>query len=148
MMRALPGVIEVYIPHRMREDDPQIKQFIASGVAKLDGKVPQIPPEKTPRTVIEQLMTEYAARMQVQPARVQFREMLRKWGSCSGKGTITLNLRLTWLDYDLVEYIVCHELAHLIELNHSPKFWAIVAQYMPDYRQRQQRLRQVERTLW
>jgi predicted metal-dependent hydrolase len=148
MMRALPGVVEVYIPFRLSEEDAIVRDFIAHGMKKLGGKLPQIPQIQTPRTVIEALLAQYTVQMNVAPARVQFRNMLRKWGSCSSKGTVTLNLRLTWLPQPLVEYIVCHELAHLIELNHSTRFWAIVEHYLPDYRHRQQQLRQLERTLW
>lgn len=148
MMRALPGVVEVYIPFRLSEEDKVVREFIAQGMQKLSGKLPQLPHIQTPRATIEDLLAQYTALMNVAPSRVQFRNMLRKWGSCSSKGTVTLNLRLTWLPLPLVEYIVCHELAHLIELNHSKKFWAIVEHYLPDYRHRQQQLRQMERTLW
>ncbi len=148
MMRALPGVIEVYIPYHMSENDRQVRQFIEQGLAKLGDQLPEIPPDLTTKAQIRAMVADYAPRMGVKPTRVQFREMIRKWGSCSSKGTVTLNSRLCWLDSDLAEYIVCHELAHLIELNHSQRFWAIVEQHMPDYRIRLERLREVEKTLW
>ena len=148
MMRPVPGQLEVYIPYQLNEDDPFVQDFIAKGLKKFEDVVPDIPPEITSRGTILALVDAYAARMSVNPTRVQLRDMRRKWGSCSSKGTVTLNTRLTWLEHDLVEYIVCHELAHLIELNHSKKFWAIVERYMPDYKQRVDKLRHVEKHLY
>lgn len=147
MMRPVPGAVEVYIPHQLTENDSIVKDFIAKGLRKIGDNIPNIPAEKTSRETIKFMVRDYAKRMNVQASRVQFRDMRRKWGSCSSKGTVTLNARLTWLDTDIVEYIVCHELAHLIELNHSKKFWAIVEQHMPDYKTRLNELRSVEKTL-
>jgi predicted metal-dependent hydrolase len=57
-----------------------------------------------------------------------------RWGSCSSNGNIRLNWRLIHFSPDVVDYVVIHELAHLREMNHSPRFWAVVAAVMPDYR--------------
>ena len=110
--------------------------------------MPEVPPEKTSRQKIREMVNTYATKMGVKPKRVQFRDMRRKWGSCSSKGTVTLNSHLTWLEPDIAEYVVCHEVAHLIELNHSKQFWALVEQHMPDYEARLSRLREIEGTLW
>lgn len=147
MMRTTPGAIEVYIPRRYSKNHPSVQAFIKEGLKELGDKVPDIPPEKTSREAIKHMVRDYASQMEVKATRIQFRDMRRKWGSCSSKGTITLNSRLTWLDADLAEYIVCHELAHLIELNHSKRFWTIVEQHMPDYKTRLNHLRQVEKSL-
>lgn len=148
MMRVVPGMVEVYIPHYLREDDRRVKQFVERGMTQLRDKVPDVPPEKTSREQIMTMVADYGERLGVHPTRVQLRDMRRKWGSCSSKGTVTLNTRLTWLDPELAEYVVCHELAHLIELNHSNRFWALLARHMPDYETRLMRLRAVEKTLW
>lgn len=148
MMRPVPGALEVYIPYQLRESDGLVQDFIQQGLAKIGDTVPEVPQEKTSRDVIHKIIDTYSERLNVQPTRVQLRDMTRKWGSCSRKGTVTLNTRLGWLDRALVEYVVCHELAHLIELNHSERFWTIVEQHMPDYRERMVTLRQVEGQLW
>ncbi|MGI4855859.1 MAG: M48 family metallopeptidase [Janthinobacterium lividum] len=60
-----------------------------------------------------------------------------RWGSCTSAGNIRLNWRLVHFPLDVLDYVVIHELAHLREMNHSPRFWAVVEGVMPDY----QRLR-------
>ncbi|MGB1287300.1 MAG: M48 family metallopeptidase [Aggregatilineales bacterium] len=148
MMRTVPGGLEVYIPHWMKPESKEVQAFIKKGIAKLGDKVRDIPDEKTtPQTILD-ITAAWATTMGVHPTRVQLRDMTRKWGSCSSRGTVTLNKRLCWLEVDLVEYVVVHELAHLIELNHSKKFWAIVQQYLPDYEHRKTELDRVSRELW
>lgn len=57
-----------------------------------------------------------------------------RWGSCSLKSGIRLNWRLVHFSPHVVDYVVAHELAHLREMNHSPRFWAVVGQLYPDYK--------------
>ena len=56
-----------------------------------------------------------------------------RWGSCSLRSGIRLNWRLIHFPREIVDYVVAHELAHLREMNHSPRFWAVVRQLYPDY---------------
>ncbi len=58
-----------------------------------------------------------------------------RWGSCSVKGDITLNARLLYFPYDVVRYVLIHELCHLKELNHSRRFWRLVESFEPRYRE-------------
>ncbi|MEO6748543.1 MAG: SprT family zinc-dependent metalloprotease [Casimicrobiaceae bacterium] len=58
------------------------------------------------------------------------------WGSCNQRGEIHLNWRLVQLPDELADYVVAHEVAHLVELNHSPRFWAVVERLMPGHGQR------------
>ena len=66
--------------------------------------------------------------------RVAVRNQKTRWGSCSHNGTISLNWRLIQLPAAVRDYIIIHELMHLRELNHSPRFWAEVEKACPDYR--------------
>ena len=64
-----------------------------------------------------------------------------RWGSCNSKGDIRLNWRLIQAPPHIIHYVVAHELAHLKEMNHSPKFWAWVAKLCPDYLKARQELK-------
>lgn len=65
-----------------------------------------------------------------------------KWGMCDNKKNLYLNYKLIMLSHDLIDYVIVHELMHLIELNHSKNFWAEVKKVLPDYKDRQKVLKQ------
>ncbi|WP_170845080.1 M48 family metallopeptidase [Chitinasiproducens palmae] len=88
-------------------------------------------------------LAAHAARAQLRYERFALSSARTRWGSCSSRGTIRLNWRLIHLDPDLIDYVVVHELAHLLQMNHSPRFWAEVARLMPDYETRRRTLRQI-----
>lgn len=77
--------------------------------------------------------------------RIAIRNQKRRWGSCSSLGNLNFNYKLIFLPHDLVDYIIVHELCHLAELNHGPRFWEKVAQTLPDYRERIEKLRYIEK---
>lgn len=59
------------------------------------------------------------------------------WGSCSSKRNINLSTRLLFAPEPVIDYVIIHELAHLIEMNHSPRFWKLVGDAMPDYKEKE-----------
>ncbi len=73
--------------------------------------------------------------------KITIRRQTTMWGSCSKKGNLNFNYKLYFLPDYLVEYIVVHELCHLQELNHSPQFWKLVAQAIPDWKERMRELK-------
>lgn len=64
-----------------------------------------------------------------------------RWGSCSRRSGIRLNWRLVHLPLPVIDYVVVHELAHLVEMNHGASFWALVARHCPDFRALRARLK-------
>jgi len=73
---------------------------------------------------------------------VTIRAQKTRWGSCSSNGRINLNRNLLFLPAELVEYLLIHELCHLREPNHSPRYWQQVERVLPDYRRRDRALRE------
>ena len=88
-----------------------------------------------------------AEALDVSYSRVSVRAQRTRWGSCSSRGTISLNWRLVLLPPRLCDYVLVHELAHLREMNHGPRFWALVARLVPDYRERRRSLEASARAL-
>lgn len=84
----------------------------------------------------------FAGRMGVTYGRITIREQKTRWGSCSSKGNLNFNWKLVLVPEELLDYVVVHELAHRMEMNHSPQFWAIVEREMPDYKERRMRLKE------
>lgn len=72
--------------------------------------------------------------MQIDVTGVGFSNAKGRWGSCDSRGNIKLNWRLLLLPPHLIDYIIVHELAHILELNHSQNFWKIVHSLMPDFK--------------
>ena len=75
-----------------------------------------------------------------EPPSLLVRPMTRRWGSCSKKGTITLNVDLVKVPLIYIDYVIVHELCHLKIHNHSPAFYRLLTRCMPDWRQRKKRL--------
>ena len=73
--------------------------------------------------------------------RIAIKDTRRLWGSCSRKGNLNFSYTLLFLPHELADYIIVHELCHLNEHNHSPRFWALVARAIPDYSSRRRELR-------
>ncbi len=89
----------------------------------------------------------FSGQMQVAPTGVKITSAATRWGSCSGKNSLCFSYRTALLPPDLIDYIVVHELAHIRVKNHSPRFYAEVQRYLPDYRERIARLRTAGREL-
>ena len=86
------------------------------------------------RGELESLLRQQAARMHVSPKKLTVRDQRTRWGSCSTSGTISLSWRLIMSPQQVMQYVVIHELAHLLQPNHSPAFWAVVARFAPDWK--------------
>ncbi len=86
------------------------------------------------RELVAMLVDEEAPEIGVAPARIQIRDQRSRWGSCSTSGTLSFNWRLVLAPFDVLDYVVVHELCHLREPNHSRRFWSLVEGRRPEWR--------------
>ena len=157
------GLVEVRAPRRCPKRD--IERFLAEKAgwiaekqALVRSRAPRpIRPGPDPATeaqmrkkakeILPQKIACFAPQMGVSPARVTVTGARTRWGSCSGKGNLCFSWRLMLAGEDEIDYVVVHELAHLREMNHSPRFWAVVEAVLPDHKQRRLRLKQLQAAL-
>ena len=99
--------------------------------------------KKRAEKTIPERVSFYANVMGVTPTSVKISGAKKRWGSCSNKGDLNFSWRLMLTDIDIIDYLVVHELAHIREYNHSKKFWAVVENVLPDYKERQQKLKEM-----
>jgi predicted metal-dependent hydrolase len=86
----------------------------------------------TARTELAPRARRLAAQIGRQVARVNVRDTKSRWGSCWGRGTLSFRWRLILAPEAVLDYVVAHEVAHLVEMNHGPRFWQLVERLAPD----------------
>jgi predicted metal-dependent hydrolase len=86
-------------------------------------------------TILEQKAQEFAAAFGVRYSRFSIRAQRTRWASCSHRGTLSFNWRLIMAPEAVVDYVVIHEVAHLKEMNHTKRFWQLVAERCPSWRE-------------
>ena len=124
---------ELYLPPNLK---PESIKSICTQIYRLLAK-----PYFTDRVAV------YAEKMNVAPETVKVTGAKKRWGSCSGSKNICFAWRLIMAEDDVIDYVVVHELAHLYEMNHSSLFWGIVEEVLPDYKERRERLRALQKKL-
>ena len=78
-------------------------------------------------------VTRHTATLAVNARRVTLRDTTTRWGSCSSSGALNFSWRLIMAPPYVLDYLAAHEVSHLVQMNHSDAFWAIVARLIPDY---------------
>ncbi|CAH1202843.1 conserved hypothetical protein [Candidatus Nitrotoga sp. BS] len=94
------------------------------------------------KKLFKERVAHYAPLMNVTPRMLKLSSARTQWGSCTTQGDVRLNWQLIKMPLHLIDYVVVHELAHLIEMNHSAAFWQVVALACPDYAKRRRELKQ------
>jgi len=101
--------------------------------------------EKWYRRQAEKIMGErvkfYKPKIGIEPNKVKIKEQKKRWGSCTSEGNVYFNWRSIMAPSNVIDYIVVHEMSHLIHKNHSIKFWDKVESILPDYKERRKWLR-------
>ena len=96
--------------------------------------------EEELKSLIKELVKNFSNELRVEVNRIYFRQLKSKWGSCSNKRNLSFNTMLKYLPYDLIKYVVFHEITHLKERNHNKKFWEIIGKKFRDYEKRERDL--------
>jgi predicted metal-dependent hydrolase len=86
------------------------------------------------RARISLIAQSEAAALDITYQRITLRDQRSRWGSCSSKGQLSFNWRLVLAPHDVLDYVVVHEVCHLVEHHHGPEFWALVERRRPTYR--------------
>ena len=97
---------------------------------------------KEAETIIRQRIGLYRDTLQVHPTKERITSARCQWGGCSARNTLTFSWRIIMAPLHVIDYVVIHELAHIREKNHSPKFWKIVEATLPNYRDHRDWLKQ------
>ena len=97
---------------------------------------------KEAKRIICDRIKHYEKQINVQVNEVRIKEQKTRWGSASTKGNVNFNWKLIMAPLEVIDYVVIHELCHLIEMNHSEAFWNLVAQYDGEYKKHRNWLKQ------
>jgi len=84
--------------------------------------------------MLKEKLEFWSNRMQLKYSGFSIRGQRTRWGSCSRKGNLSFNWKLIKTPEEVMDYVIIHELAHIREMNHSARFWKLVAQYCPEYK--------------
>lgn len=88
--------------------------------------------ENEGRKLLKDRVTYWSERMKLKPLSLSFRSQKSRWGSCSARGGISLNWKLIAAPLSVMDYVVVHELSHLVHGNHSQKFWDLVSTFVSE----------------
>jgi predicted metal-dependent hydrolase len=92
-------------------------------------------------TIFDKFIEKYSILLNVRPKKILIKNLKSRWGSATFKGTINLNVHLIKAPLEVIEYVVLHEMGHLIEKNHSNRFWSIIKNHMHDYKDKRKWLK-------
>jgi predicted metal-dependent hydrolase len=95
--------------------------------------ISEVEARRAARELVAMLIDEEAPELGVEVQRVQIRDQRSRWGSCSTRGTLSFNWRLVLAPFDVLDYVVVHELCHLREPNHSRRFWKLLESRRPGW---------------
>lgn len=114
-VRSLPGVPQLVVAGSLEGAPRRLANWLAQQAA----------------SDLDERVRFHAARLGVRPKRVVIRDQSSRWGSCSTTRVLSFSWRLVLAPPKVLDYVAAHEVAHLSQMNHGPKFWALVAKTMP-----------------
>lgn len=129
----------VYLPNNVLYTDSKAQQSAKKVIKRALVKEAKLMLPSRLNNIANSTNTKYA--------NLSFKSMRSRWGSCTSKKDITLNVFLLMCPWDLIDYVMLHELAHTVHLNHSKKFWDFIELHMPDYKKRKKQLKEIQSSI-
>ena len=139
------GKVIVKVPNRIKEK--YIHDFVnkkakwiyeklkeSKAKPKVQEKIEQADIERLSK-IVEESIKKYSIKLGVAPKKVRIKNIKYAWGSCSSKKNISINMQLAKKEENVIEYVVLHEMCHLLYMNHSKDFWKLVEKFMPKYKE-------------
>lgn len=92
---------------------------------------------KTCKSLIEKRIRHYQPNFKVKPRKIRISDNKSSWGTCNSKFELSFNWKLAMAPVEVIDYVVVHEMCHMVHLNHDRSFWRLVGKIMPDYEEKQ-----------
>ncbi|MEO1553476.1 MAG: SprT family zinc-dependent metalloprotease [Pseudomonadota bacterium] len=148
MLRGAPCQISLDGPGRLAKLEPGSPQMLCvPGEIETAGQRVERFLRKTAKVDLSDAVIRYCDQLGVEARRVTVKDTRSRWGSCTSDGRLAFSWRLIMAPPDVLEYVAAHECAHLLEMNHSPAFWAHVATCRPRWKSERGWLRKNGRDL-
>ncbi|MBN2057807.1 MAG: M48 family metallopeptidase [Candidatus Saganbacteria bacterium] len=124
-----------WIKNKLRQmaDRPRARVLSSEETAELKASARRIIPER---------VKYYSQLTGLKPGSVKITSARRRWGSCSAKGSLNFSWRLVAMPLEVIDYVVVHELMHLVERNHGERFWRRVGEIIPDHQKQRRWLKE------
>jgi predicted metal-dependent hydrolase len=92
---------------------------------------------KQTKALVEKSVSNYQSHFKTKPRSIRISDSKKTWGTCDSNFHLTFNWRLAMAPLEVIDYVVVHEMCHMIHLNHDRSFWRIVGKIMPDYKEKE-----------
>ena len=125
--RLVETTLHITLPTSLPIESPAAQTFIKQAALKAL--------RKQAKAYLTRRVTSLAAEHGFHFNDIRFSNAGTRWGSCSSKGTLSLNIWLMQLPFELIDYVLIHELCHTRQMNHSPQFWLQVEAILPNYKE-------------
>lgn len=135
-LRGLEHLLE-HRPHgrglAWTEDDPEMPRVVVAGQVEHFSRRVMDFFKREARRDLEEAVERHAGALEVRTSRLRLGDPVSRWGSCSHRGSLSFSWRLVMAPPNVLDYLAAHEVAHRREMNHGPRFWAVVERLCPDY---------------
>lgn len=131
--------IIIYVPKNLQIDDDKVQAITKTAIKRAL--------KKEAEATLPDRLAYCADKYGFSYRTVHCKSMRTRWGSCNNDKEITLNIFLMMTPWELIDYVLLHELAHTQHLHHGPDFWNTVERIMPDYKERRKQLKHIQSTI-